>query len=252
MITGDILRPETYAEDLQGCDVIVHLAAAVGRAGETEHFRVNVEGTRILLAAAEAAGVPHFLHVSSITVNFLQKCHSAYARSKEKAEELVRFSSLDWAIVRPTIVLGPRSPWGTRLRMLATLPFPLMFGSGRAHLQPVDVRDVALFLAALLKEPFLGRETMELGGPEVLTFNDLIMRIRGRESVILHVPTGSIIAVLALMEKISPLSLPFTAGQFYGLLYDTVACSHPTVERLLPVRRGLQTMLQDCGGAQKL
>lgn len=249
MVKGDIVRPETYAEDLRGCDVIVHLAAAVGRAGEAEHFRVNVEGTRILLAAAEAAGVPHFLHVSSITVNFPQKCHSAYARSKERAEELVRFSSLDWAIVRPTIVLGPRSPWGARLRMLATLPLPLMFGSGRAHLQPVDVRDVVLFLTALLKEPLLSRETMELGGPEVLTFNDLIMRIRGKQCPILHVPTGPIIAVLALMEKIFPLPLPFTAGQFYGLLYDTVAHSHPTVKRLLPVRRGLTSMLEESGGA---
>jgi NADH dehydrogenase len=246
-IAGDLLRPETYAPALAGCDVVIHLAAAVGKATESDHFRVNLEGTRELLDAARAASVPRFLHVSTIAVNFPDKRHYAYARSKERAEELVRASDRDWAIVRPAIVLGPGSGWGKKLRALATSPVPFVFGNGRTRMQPVDVRDVARLLVELAAAPSLGKVTLELGGPDVLTFDEMLVRARGASARVLHVPAAPLIGTLAALERVAGAALPVTAGQFYGFLHDTTAAPNALVDRLLPARRDIKTMVAELG-----
>lgn len=247
-VPGELTRPETYAKELEDVDVVIHLAASVGRASVREHERVNIEGTRVLLEAAKAAGVRRFVHVSTIAVNFPEKKHYPYGRTKERAEEVVRASSLNWAIVRPTIVLGPGSGWGVKLASLARGPVPFVFGNGRTRLQPVDVRDVASLLVDLSALPTLGRETIEIGGPEALTFDDFLARVRGGGAVhILHVPAAPVVGTLAALEGVFGAALPVTAGQFYGFLYDTTAAPHPLIDRFLPRRRGIAAMIAELG-----
>jgi NADH dehydrogenase len=244
-VAGDLLQPEKYAAELAGVDVVCHLAALTGKATAEQMERVNVEGTRVLLETARAAGVKRFLHVSTISVTFPEKRHYPYARSKERAEEIVRSSDLDWAIIRPTIVLGPGSGWGKKLFALATAPIPFLFGSGRTRMQPVDVRDVAWFLAEMLGMPTLGRVTVEIGGPDVLTFDEFIAKVRARRTPILHVPAGPLVATLGALERPLFSLLPVTAGQFYGFLHDTTATPHTLAGRLMPARRNVDAMIEE-------
>ncbi|MBI3682251.1 MAG: NAD-dependent epimerase/dehydratase family protein, partial [Acidobacteria bacterium] len=58
---GDLLDPRTYAAKLAQCDTVVHLAAVTGKAAADSYFRVNREGTRILVEEARRAGVRNFL-----------------------------------------------------------------------------------------------------------------------------------------------------------------------------------------------
>jgi NADH dehydrogenase len=248
-VPGDLLKPEKYAAELRGIDVVCHLAAALGKSTPEEMERVNVEGTRVLLEAARAAGVKRFLHVSTIAVTFPEKRHYPYARTKERAEKVVRSSELDWAIVRPTIVLGPGSGWGKKLLALATAPIPFLFGSGRTRMQPVDVRDVARFLAEIMAMPSLGRETVELGGPDVLTFDEFIAKIRADSTPILHVPAGPLVAALGALERPLRSILPVTAGQFYGFLHDTTAAPHALAGRLVPAKRNVDVMIEELRSA---
>jgi NADH dehydrogenase len=248
-IPASLLEPEKYAAELRGIDVVCHLAAALGKSTPEEMERVNVEGTRVLLEAARAASVKRFLHVSTIAVTFPEKRHYPYARTKERAEEVVRSSELDWAIVRPTIVLGPGSGWGKKLLALASAPIPFLFGSGRTRMQPVDVRDVARFLAEMMAMPSLGRETVELGGPDVLTFDEFIARVRARRTPILHVPAGPLVAALGALERPLHSILPVTAGQFYGFLHDTTAAPHALAGRLVPAKRNVDAMIEELRSA---
>ena len=190
-----------------------------------------------------------FVHVSTISVTFPEKRHYPYARTKERAEEIVRSSDLDWAIVRPTIVLGPGSGWGKKLFALATAPIPFLFGNGKARMQPVDVRDVARFLAEMLALPAFGRVTVEIGGPDVLTFNEFVARVRAGRTPILHLPAGPIVATLGALEGPLRSVLPVTAGQFYGFLHDTTAAPHTLDGRLVPAKRGIDAMIQDLRSA---
>ena len=82
------------------------MVAGVINAPDAAGFeRCNVGGTLAMLAAATAAGVRRFVHVSSLAAR--EPRLSLYGTSKARAEELVEGSGLDWAIVRPPAVYGP-------------------------------------------------------------------------------------------------------------------------------------------------
>ena len=173
-------------------------------------------------------GVHLFVHVSTIAVTFKNRTHYHYARSKERAEDAVRQSGLNYVILRPTLVLGPASPVWRALVRVATSPLTIIPGNGRALIQPVWVEDVVDTLIDLGRER-LPDATLELGGPDVLTFDSLLRMIGqrfGRSSTrVLHLPARSTIALLAGLERLLPGALPVCAGQLYPFVNDSVAQS---------------------------
>ncbi|MEI3845774.1 MULTISPECIES: NAD-dependent epimerase/dehydratase family protein [unclassified Microbacterium] len=110
---------------VQGAEAVVHLAARVSLTGRRDEFRaVNVEGTRILLDAAERAGVTRFVHVSSPSVAHAgsalvgvgagpadpERARGDYARTKAEAELLALerdSTAMSVVAVRPHLVWGP-------------------------------------------------------------------------------------------------------------------------------------------------
>jgi nucleoside-diphosphate-sugar epimerase len=177
-VPADLATPAQYAEALSGSDMVVHLAAATGSARESELMRVNVEGTRLLVDACNSRGVRGFLHVSSIAAGYSDLGGYPYGRSKREAEGLVQASGLAFTILRPTIVLGEGSPVWRMLRKLATLPVVPVFDGGTVRVQPVDVRDVARAIVAIVGGFRCDTPVVELGGPDVVSWVELLMRIR--------------------------------------------------------------------------
>lgn len=226
-LLGDLSDPGTYRAALGERTIVIHLAATVGNAPPDRHQETNVEGTRALLAASEDAGIRRFLLVSTIAVTFDDISGYPYALSKRAAEDLVRKSRLDHVIARPTIVLGLGSPIWDRFRSLAAGPLLLVLGSGRTRIQPVWVDDLAIALLRLAVEPGAAGRTLELGGPEALTVEDFLRRVRGAmgkgAGPALHIPLRPVLAPLRLVEKTTPLRLPVSAGQFSSFVYDGVA-----------------------------
>ncbi|MCE9596211.1 MAG: NAD(P)H-binding protein [Planctomycetes bacterium] len=227
LVNCDLLRPESYSEALKGATTVVHLAARTGKASPRAFDVDNVERTRALLDAAARAGVRRFLHVSTIAVNYPEKRRYAYARSKEVAEQLVRGSRLEWTIVRPTIVLGRAAPAGQAMKKLAGGARVMLFGDGAVKVHPIDVEDLAeLLFATLAREHFTG-DTLEFGGPEVVTFRELLgrlhRRIRGDEPKFTSIPLGLAIGGAALVEPLLRSVMPVTAGQLYAFAYDSLA-----------------------------
>jgi uncharacterized protein YbjT (DUF2867 family) len=249
IVMGDLLDPSSYAPSLAGIDTVVHLAAQTGRATRAEHWRVNAEGTTRLVEASARAGVKQFLFVSSIAVKFGNAPLYHYAEAKRVAESAVRSSGMPHTIVRPTIVLGPGSPIGARFRSLAALPVLPIFGEGAVRLQPIDVRDVARVISAIIDERRSADEVIEVGGPDTLTLEELLRRLhtllRGTSVRAVHLPLRPLRAALGLAERISLTLAPVTAGQLAPFANDSVADSHPLVRRLAPDFRGIESMLTE-------
>ena len=128
-VLGDILDPqETLAAAMEGCDWVFHAAAVSDywRKHKEQLYKVNVDGTANVLAAARLAGVKRLVFTSSLAALGLpasgQMLHESsrfdlkperfpYAHSKHLAEqEVLRAaeSGLEAVIVNPTVVLGPR------------------------------------------------------------------------------------------------------------------------------------------------
>lgn len=231
-VTGDLASPATYAAAAASADVVLHLAAATGKASAEAHWRTNVDGTRALLAACPRGPGPRLLFVSSIAAGFPDVRHYPYAQAKHSAEAAVRESGLRHLIVRPTAIFGAGSPVQAGLRALALAPVVPMVGAGRTLLQPIHVDDVASTLADAVEADLFHGETIDLGGPEACTIADLLHRIRagaGRGAALtLRVPATLVIAPLRLAESAGlGRVLPVSAGQFSSFLYNGVAAPHP-------------------------
>lgn len=248
-VVGDLGRPASYQDALDGADCVVHLAARVGGGSRSEHERTNLVGTRDLLSSCRAAGVHRFLYVSSIAVTYGDRRGYPYAESKRLAEEAVRVSGLDVLTVRPTMVLGPGSAIQEKLRRMVALPWVPLVGDGRVRVQPIHVSDVAAYLARRVADaaPW-GGATVELGGPEVVTMEEMLRRIHRARSPrplrLVRLPARPVIALLRGLEGVLGPALPVSAGQFAAFVHDSTAALDPSAPSGLPTLHDLDAMLE--------
>jgi NADH dehydrogenase len=246
-LSGDLTNPASYQTALADAHTIVHLAAATGKERPEVFTRVNVEGTRVLVEQAARAGTSRIVYVSSIAAKFPDRRHYAYAESKLAAERVVQASGLAWVIVRPTLVFGPESPVLRGLIKLVKGPIGIVFGSGEVQVQPISVDDVAEILVETSSQTSWDGETIEAGGPNRLSFGDLLdrirQRVRGRSGGLLHLPLGPLRALLAALEPALLPVLPFSAGQLAAFANASTADRHPLVDTLRPHMTTIDGML---------
>lgn len=232
VVPADLTEAPSYSGALRGCDVVIHLAAATGKAPASEHQRVNVQGTAALIDAARRAGVSRFLHVSTIAVTFPDQTAYHYARAKARAEVLVEQSGLRYAIIRPTMIGGAGAPVLEALQKLARLPVIVLPGTGRVRVQPIDVGAVADGIVTLLAEERFQDQVEEWGGDEILTMDALLQRLRSAAGLkagrVLRVPIALLRLPLRLAEAVGVgRLLPLTAGQLASFVCDGVASEQP-------------------------
>ena len=144
-IQGSLGDRDSLAELVRGVDAVVHVAGVINASDSAGFAAGNIDGTLAMLAAATAAGVTRFVHVSSLAAR--EPKLSVYGESKRKAEELVQSSGLDWAIVRPPAVYGPGDRETLELFRMAAKGIVLMPPKGRISLLHAD--DLARLLLAL-------------------------------------------------------------------------------------------------------
>jgi nucleoside-diphosphate-sugar epimerase len=137
---------EALSRLVGSAEAVIHVAGLTRARHPSEFEAANVAGTLALIEAALAAGVPRLVLVSSLSAR--EPGLSAYGASKARAERLVKASGLDWTIVRPPAVYGPRDADMFELFRAArwgVVPTPR---EGRASLIHVD--DLSRLLLALL------------------------------------------------------------------------------------------------------
>lgn len=187
---GDFLSPASIQGSADGCDVVIHLVAIVEEHPPESTFeRINVEGTRLMLAEATRAGARRFVYVSSLGAD---RGESPYHKSKAAAEDLVKMFPGEWVIVRPGAVYGPGDEHlSLMLRMVRALPVVPEIGGGDQRFQPIWHRDLAAGLAVAADRPEVAGRVLEVGGREVITQRALIERLQvltGRKAPTLPIP----------------------------------------------------------------
>jgi uncharacterized protein YbjT (DUF2867 family) len=144
-VRGDLADGEALATLVAGAEAVLHVAGVVN-APDPAGFRLgNVTGTEAMVEAAKAAGVDRFVCVSSLSAREPQL--SAYGNSKRDAEAVVEASGLDWTIVRPPAIYGPRDDAILELFKTARWGVVPMPPPGRASM--IHAEDLARLLLAL-------------------------------------------------------------------------------------------------------
>ncbi|MBS3927861.1 MAG: NAD(P)-dependent oxidoreductase [Sphingomonadales bacterium] len=144
-IFGDLENKAALRILMRGAEAVIHVAGVVNDAAQFESG--NVTGTLNVIEAAKAEGISRFIHVSSLSAR--EPDLSAYGASKARAEKLVRASGLDWTIIRPPGVYGPRDQdYFEMFRLARWGLMPVPPKEGRASIIHVD--DLARLLLAVV------------------------------------------------------------------------------------------------------
>lgn len=145
-VHGDLANRAALHALVSGAEAVIHVAGVVNAPDAAGFEAGNVTGTLEVVEAAVKAGVPRLVLVSSLSAR--EPKLSAYGGSKRRGEKVVRASGLDWTIVRPPAVFGPRDTEMFELFRAArwgVVPIP---EDGRASV--IHVADLARLLLALV------------------------------------------------------------------------------------------------------
>ncbi len=175
-ISGDMTDPESLDRACQGMDGVLHLAALTHSCNNAEYFRINRQGTQNLINACKRNAVRRFIFISSAAGN---RDGGAYSLSKLESEELVCESELQWIILRPSEVYGPqmKEGIGELISWVKNLKFIPVVGDGSYCMSPVYIDDVVEAIAQIVVNPDLINQKLNLCGPEIIPFREVIDRL---------------------------------------------------------------------------
>ncbi len=148
-LAGNLSDAAALAALCEPCDAIVHVAGLTNAPDPAAFEEANVDGTARLIAAARHSRAKRFVFVSSLSAR--EPGLSAYGASKARAEKLVEASGLDWTIVRPPGVYGPRDVDYFEMFRSARFGFVPLPPGGASSI--IHVTDLARLLLALVDAP---------------------------------------------------------------------------------------------------
>jgi uncharacterized protein YbjT (DUF2867 family) len=204
-VEGSMTDPASLRRAVDGQEAVVHLVGILS--GKPEEFRsVMEEGTRDLLEAARDAGVERFVLMSALGVTEETKDLVPYYGAKWQMEQDVKASGLEHVIFRPSFVFGSEGGALGQFKKIAKLaPVTPIPGPGTQRIQPIWIDDVAAYFAAAIEKPEAANRTFELGGPDVVTWNEFwsrLKRAQGAHRPSLHIPFGLMRVQAAVLEKL--------------------------------------------------
>jgi len=132
--------------------------------------------------------------MSALGTNEATKALVPYYRSKWAMEQAVVTSGLEYTIFRPSFVFGrDGGVLPTFVKQVRYSPVVTVIGSGLQRIQPIWIEDLAELFARAVDLPGAANRTFELGGPDVVNWNELyqtIAKVLGKRRRLVHVPTG--------------------------------------------------------------
>ncbi len=176
------------ARAIEDAQLVVNLAGILAEHRKGEFFAVHKAGAERIARLSAAAGVARLVHISAIGAD--PNGASDYARSKGQGEQAVLAAFRKVAILRPSILFGAEDQFFNRFASLAMLSPVVPIVGGKTKFQPVYVGDVADAILAAASGKGEG-QVLELGGPEVKTFLELIeyvLKVTDRHRAIWDLP----------------------------------------------------------------
>jgi len=214
VVVGDVRDRASLDRAMRGVTTVVSAVQGFAGPGKVTPASVDHEGNRHLVDAAAAAGADVvMLSVVGATARHPMELF----RAKHAAEQHLRASTARWTIVRATAFV---EMWAEILGK------GIVFGRGDNPINFVSVHDVAAVVELAVIDPNLRGQIIDVGGPDNLTFNQLVAELQnvtGRSRKVRHVPRW-------LLRAISPVARQPAAA----LVMDTVDLTFEPSPRAVP------------------
>ena len=201
---GSIFDRAALTEAFYHVDAVVHLVGIIRETRRATFDQVHRQGLVNVITVALEANIKHLLHVSAIGA--VNNPDYAYLCSKWKGEQELVQSGLPYTIFRPSVMFGEGDEFVNSLAgMLKSAPVMPIIGSGRNRFQPVAVEDVAKCLALAVGREDLKGRTIELGGPEQLSYNEMVSVVARTLTIRrlrIHVPVWMMYVAAVVMQRL--------------------------------------------------
>jgi len=156
---------------LRNCDALVHLIG-IGKQSSKYNFEDNIDLTKNMIKTCKKSGIKKIVYISGLGVT--KNSRSDYFISKYKAEQEIINSGLDYTIFRPSYIIGKKDYLSKFILKQIKKGIVIIPGSGKYHLQPIFVEDVAKIILESISEKKFSNKILDLVGPEIIKFEDFV------------------------------------------------------------------------------
>lgn len=219
---ANLRHPASIEAAVKGADAVVNLVGILSPSGRNTFSAVQAFGAGAIARAARVAHAAGLVQVSAIGAD--PRSGADYARTKAAGETAALEGFPGAVIMRPSIVFGPEDGFFNRFAAMARVsPVLPLIGGGHTRFEPVYVGDVADAIVRAVDGTLTQGAIYELGGPEILTFRELldyILKVTNRSRLLVPLPFG-VAALQARVLQHLP-NAPLTPDQVIMLRTDNV------------------------------
>jgi uncharacterized protein YbjT (DUF2867 family) len=187
VVEGDVLEPGSF-DDALDVEAAYYLVHSLGSGADFEER--DRRAARNFVDAASDADVERVIYLGGLGED--RDRLSSHLRSRREVEYILRQGEYDLTTLRAAIIIGGGSASFRMVRQLAKrLPVMVTPQWVDTECQPIFIDDVVSYLVGVLDVPETAGETYQIGGPDVLTYGEMLERVGehlGRSPVILPVP----------------------------------------------------------------
>ncbi len=223
LIHGDVTEKASLLKAVEGADKCLSLVGILFEKGDVTFKSIHVQGVKNLLQSCKERGVRDFIHISALGTR--KSAGSIYHQTKWEAEELIRSSSLNYTIFKPSVIFGKEDNFTNLFAgLIKVLPIINIPGSGKNLMQPVFIKDLVEAIVMAVKDSKYSNGSYEIGGAKRLTFNeiiDTICRVLNKRRFKVHIPIVLLKPGALLMETLLPKPL-ITRDQLIMLEEDNI------------------------------
>jgi len=236
-LPGDVVSGTGLDSAMQGCDAVIHLVGIIIEKGNNTFEAVHHLGDRNVVEAAQRTGIKRLVLMSALGVR--ADAVAEYQTSKWKGEEEVRKSGIPFCILRPSLIFGEGDGFVTQ--MMDTMRKAPLFrpvpGDGMPKFRPIHIDDVTFCFVRALTAEAATNQTIDLGGPDELTLNNVLQEIARCAKVskpAVHIPMPLMMAAAAVAQTLLP-NPPVTVGQL-KMLREGSTCDIAPMVRVFGIQ----------------
>lgn len=240
IVKGDLLEAETLDRVLEGIEVAYYMVHSMGgrTIGENKVFAERDRSAAgNFVQAADRAGLQRIIYLGGLgeTGDKLSK----HLASRQEVGEILSSGRAQTTILRAPNIMGAGGAPFEMLRFLVErLPVMVCPRWIETRAQPIDIRDMVDYLLGCLREPATGGLSLDVGGPEILTYRDMMeiySRVRGLKRLIITVPVLTPRLSTYWVNLVTPVPSGIVNPLVEGLRNEVI-CRENRIRELIPIK----------------
>lgn len=237
IIQGDVLDPVSLKKAAEGCHSVYYLVHSM-IAQKEKFVQADRHAAENMANAAEAAGCKRIIYLGGLAETS-QRPLSKHLQSRIEVAKILHAGSVPTTDLRAPIIIGSGSASFEIIRYLVErLPVMITPKWVRSYNQPIAIRDVIAYLIGCLEYSETIGQTYEIGGPDILTYQDLLVLYAQeaglRKRLIIPVPFLSPKLSAYWIHLISPVPSSIALPLAQGLTSNAI-CSENRIHGIIPL-----------------